>query len=181
MRENQTRILQAHTVSKRVRGSENYEEMMSEEIWGLLHLSWTLLCRNYYLYDIWYYHKHFGITGETKFGHFSVHPVKKTWGTDALNATNSRRAGNLVALKTRILWVFWFRIFLVVFEVDSIYFCIISLKMLRNKTELSIVGRSQQRYFPRQKVSNTEKKKLSLYHGIPRRQKSRRILKSFYK
>ena len=51
--------------------------------------------------------------------------------------------------------------------------------MLRNKTELSIVGRSQQRYFPRQKVSNTEKKKLSLYHDIPRRQKSRRILKSF--
>lgn len=46
MRENQTGILQAHRVSKRVRGSENYEEMMPEEIWGWLKLSRTLLRKN---------------------------------------------------------------------------------------------------------------------------------------
>ena len=48
-------------------------------------------------------HKHFGITGETKLGHFLVHPVRKISGTDTLNTTHSRRASNLVALKTRIL------------------------------------------------------------------------------
>ena len=119
MRKNQTRIQQAHTVSNHIRGSENSEEMMSKEIWGWLKLSGTWLSQNYQLYDIWYYQKHFEITGETKLGHFLVYPERKN--LDTLNTTYSRRASNLVALKRESFVFLGHNFLLVVFEVDHIY------------------------------------------------------------
>ena len=102
--ENQTQILQADTVSKRVRGSENHEEIMSEEIWGWLKLSWTFLCLNYHLYDILYYHKHFGITDETKLVHFSVHPLRKNlrnWHSERRLSSKGKQPR---CFRTRFLW-----------------------------------------------------------------------------
>ena len=51
--------------------------------------------------------------------------------------------------------------------------------MLRNKTELSIVGRSQQRYFPRQKVSNTEKKQALIVPWYSTKAKEQKNLEKF--
>ena len=51
--------------------------------------------------------------------------------------------------------------------------------MLRNKTELSIVGRSQQRYFPRQKVSNTEKKQALIVPWYSKKAKEQKDLEKF--
>ena len=48
--------------------------------------------------------------------------------------------------------------------------------MLRNKTGLSIVGRSQQRYFPRQKVSNTEKKQALIVPWYSKKAKEQKDL-----
>ena len=81
----------SYRVGKCVRGSENYEELTSEEIGGWLKRSRTLLCKNYQLYDIWYYRKHFGITGETNWVISRFIQWEKTWGTNSPNATDSRR------------------------------------------------------------------------------------------
>ena len=157
MKENQTRILQAHRVSKCVRGSENYKELTSEEIGGWLKRSRTLLCKNYQLYDIWYYRKHFGITGETNWVISRFIQWEKTWGTDSPNATDSRRVSQNYTKKC----------------LEIGHKC-----ALWNDLEVSDIGQSLWGYFLRQKVSKT--KKSSMFHGIPRRQKSKRMLKTFY-